>query len=280
MRRFRPAAVAALAAGLLYGAPAGDAEAAGGQIYDMTSLINQPHPFARAGDINPPTLAPTPNAGTAPLPGSQYRLSFEPSAAPTLPAPLYMPAAPAQTARAGLAPEKKERGWIYLPDAPPGSKPLWGIISEARLGVLDHASSIVGPGREKGTLFAPEILFTMPDFLRYIGSPKPTLGFQINTGDRNFAYGGLTWRIGFFDRFHVNLGFGIGVHDGDLDDSDKPGTLKLGCRWLFHDVIAIGTTLGERHVIELQVDHYSHAGLCDDLNSGTESIGLVYGYRF
>lgn len=257
---------------------------AGGQIYDMSGLIAQPHPFAQPGDIKPPSLAPAPRPGQAPLPGSQYRISLEPAEAPVMPAPIYTtpysPVAPAQTAAAGLAPEPKKKGWIHLLDPPRDSKPLLGVISEARFGILDHASSIVGPGRESGTLFAPEVLFTVPDFLDYIGSPHPTLGFQINTGPRNFMYGGLTWRIGFFDTFHMNLGFGVGVHDGDLGRNNEPGTLKLGCRWVFHDVIALGTTISERHVIEVQVDHYSHAGICDSHNGGVESIGLVYGYRF
>ena len=284
MRNIRHSAAALLAAAMLVPAGAAPGYAAGGQIYDMSGLIAQPHPFARPGDIKPPSHAPSQAPGAAPLPGSQYRISLEPAEAPVMPAPAYtapyMPVAPAQTAAAGLAPEPKKKGWIYLQDPPRDSKPLWGVIAEARFGILDHASSLVGPGREDGILFAPEVLFTVPDFLDYIGSPHPTVGMQINTGPRNFMYGGLTWRIGFFDTFHMNLGFGIGVHDGDLGRNDEPGKLKLGCRWVFHDVIALGTTLGERHVIEVQVDHYSHASLCDKRNSGVESIGLVYGYRF
>jgi hypothetical protein len=284
MRNIRLPVAATLAAAMMVLLGAGDGHAAGGQIYDMSGLISQPHPFARPGDIKPPSLAPALAPGQAPLPGSQYRISLEPAKAPVMPAPVYAapyaPAAPSQMAQAGLAPEPKKRGWIYLPDPPRDSRPLWGIISEARLGVLDHASSIVGPGRESGTLFAPEVLFTVPDFLSYIGSPMPTVGFQINTGPRNFMYGGLTWRLGFLDRFHMNLGFGMGIHDGDLGDEERAGTLKLGCRWQFHEVIALGTTIGERHVIEVQVDHYSHARLCSRHNSGVESIGLVYGYRF
>lgn len=278
MRFIGFSAAALVAAALSVCIPAKDSRAAGGQIYDMSGMLSQPHPFARPGDLHSPATAPAP-AGNAPLPGSQYRISTIPSAPPVLPATGYGPADPPQTARAGLDADR-DKGWIYIPDPPKDSKPLFGIISEARLGVLDHASSILGNGREDGILISPEVLFTSPDFMRYIGSPMPTLGFQINTDERNFMYGGLTWRIGFLKYFHLNLGFGMGVHDGDLGDEERANDLKLGCRWLFHEVAALGVTLAERHVIEVQVDHYSHAHLCSRHNSGTESIGLVYGYRF
>ncbi len=250
--------------------------AASNKLYDMNAMMAQPHPFS--------TVYPVPQPGTvqAPLPGSQYRLPAS-RPAPVRPPAVRRPAAYApapQTARAGLASADEDKGWIYLERPPRDSEPFYGLIAEARFGIADHANSSIGSGKESGTLFAPELLFVSPGFMRYIGSPKPTLGFQYNTGgDRNFYYGGLTWQIGFFDLFHVGLMFGGAYQDGDRG-TNAPGDMRLGCDFLFREAITIGFTFKERHSIELQADDYSHAGWCSDENGGTESLGIVYAYRF
>jgi lipid A 3-O-deacylase len=177
--------------------------------------------------------------------------------------------------------EPESRRWLRLPDPPLGSAPLFGIVAEARLGVLDHASDLVGVGKEDGLDISPELLFVSPGFLRVVGSPMPHVGAELNTaGDRSLYYTGLTWRLELLGLAHVELGFGGGIHDGDLGDTLESAELLLGCRWLFREAIGIGANFGERHTVALQADHFSHARLCSDHNDGIEALGIVYGYRF
>jgi len=155
-----------------------------------------------------------------------------------------------------------------------------GILSEVRVGALRHDASIYSTQEEDSDIDANvELLFTSPDFLRYIWSPRPHVGVTGNFGgETSQAYLGLTWDIDLFAGIFIELGIGASVHNGELDTGD-PYRKNLGCRWLFRESGSLGYRISERHNISVMLDHLSNAELCDR-NDGIDSMGLRWGYRF
>ncbi len=218
---------------------------AGPRHYDIGILIYQPHPFAGpvAPTAWPSLLGPVPAA--APAPGAR---------------PRPRPAA-ADTSFFGSTGEG-----------------LWAAISEFRGGILAHDAVPTLTHKEPGADINLEVLFYSPDFLGVIGSPRPHLGFALNTGgDTNQLYAGLTWEWDFWRNMFASLAIGGAIHDGDLDvrRNDKK---ELGCRVLFRQALELGYRIRQRHGLSLYLDHLSNAGICDQ-NEGLELLGIRYGYR-
>ena len=232
------------AAGLLLsGGGAAYEAAAGPRHYDIGILMHQPHPFAGpvAPTVWPLHLGPAPQAASAP--GARPR-----------------PAA-ADTPRPGPA------------DGGP-----WAAISEIRGGILAHDRVPTLTHKEPGADFNLEVLFHSPDFLGVIGSPRPHLGFSVNTGgDTNQLYAGLTWEWEFWRNMFASLALGGAIHDGDIDvrSNDKK---ELGCRVLFRGAVELGYRFRQRHGISLYFDNISNGGICHR-NEGLELFGVRYGYR-
>ena len=157
---------------------------------------------------------------------------------------------------------------------------LYGI-SEIRLGIGDHDAGVFGRTKEEGVDFNIEFLFSSPDFLEAIWSPKPMLGASINSDDdTSQVYAGITWEGWFYDDFFWNFGFGLAVHDGETE-SDNINKKELGSRVLFRESIDIGWLFLENNQISLFVDHISHGHIFgDDKNEGMDTLGVRYGYRF
>src|SRR5258708_5388587 len=59
-----------------------------------------------------------------------------------------------------------------------------GILDEAKVGVLAHDVGIFGSNVEKGAEVNGEVLFTSPDILKVIGTPRPTVGAAWNTAKK------------------------------------------------------------------------------------------------
>ncbi len=219
--------------------------AAASTLYDMTRFLNEPHPFARA---SPPQAAP---------PAS-------PRAAPIKPAPARQLAA--------------------RPDAKP-----FGIISEIRGGLLKHAVAFGHDSKETSVDGNLEVLFTTPDWwiFKTLWSPRPHVGASFNASATNTdqIYAGLTWEWAPVEWFFMDLGLGLTVHNGMLDNSMIDGKSRydrreFGCRVLFRQALDIGWRMTPKHSVSLMWSHISHGGLCHEENEGMDNAGLRYGYRF
>ena len=98
------------------------------------------------------------------------------------------------------------------------------IVDEVKAGILAHDVGFLGHHLEKGPDVNLEMLFTPPDLLAVIGSPRPHIGADINTaGKTSDGYFGLTWGImliqslfGAGDGVFINGSLGGAVHDGYL----------------------------------------------------------------
>src|SRR3954469_566944 len=94
------------------------------------------------------------------------------------------------------------RGVLFAASAGgPGPLPVTAaahtnIIDELKIGGLAHDVGFLGRHVEGGADVNVEVLFTSPDLLSYIGSPRPHIGGDINTsGNTSYGYFGLTWGI-------------------------------------------------------------------------------------
>lgn len=159
-------------------------------------------------------------------------------------------------------------------------------LSEVRVGVLKHAVAFGHTAKEGGIDGNVEALFVSPDWLAWAWSPRPHLGFTGNASKTNtdFLYAGLTWEWMFRDRLFIDLGLGISVHDGMLDNSMIEGKARFdrrefGCRALFREYLELGYRFLERHSLSLMWAHYSHGSLCNEENEGIDIAGLRYGLR-
>jgi lipid A 3-O-deacylase len=234
-------AVAALLAIFAIAAP-GSAEASNG-LYDMSRLLNEPHPFA--------------NAQAAPRPAEQ--------------APVARPAQPQRPTEG--------RETIVRQSKPVNYHKPGGIFSEIRVGAMVHDEGPFSRNKESGFDTNLELLFTSPDFLQAIWSPRPHIGGTYNSdGNTHQAYLGLTWEWDFFSHFFFNFSVGGVYHTGEKVTSD-PNKKSLGCSVLFRESLNLGYRINEAHSLMFHFDHISNAKMCST-NEGLETFGLRYGYRF
>jgi lipid A 3-O-deacylase len=153
------------------------------------------------------------------------------------------------------------------------------IVSELRAGWLEHDAGIFSNKKEKGSDGNAELLFTSPDVLSAIWSPRPHLGTSINTaGETSQVYGGLTWTYNFTDRVFSDFSFGPSLNNGALDKRD-PERKALGSHILFRESLSAGWRFDGGNSLSIMLDHVSNGGLAR-YNGGMETIGLRYGYRF
>lgn len=157
--------------------------------------------------------------------------------------------------------------------------PLAAGAQEIRLGVLGHDVGVFGTNHEDGIDINGEVLFSSPDFLAPIWSPRPHVGVAVNTaGNTSVAYAGVTWTWQPTERFFFDFSFGPAIHNGKLDTND-PDRVSLGSRVLFRESASIGFNLTERHSISVYLAHISNANLADR-NEGMDNLGIRWGYRF
>ncbi len=160
------------------------------------------------------------------------------------------------------------------------------IVDEFKFGVLAHDTGLFGRHVERGADLNFEMLFTPPDFLGIIGSPRPHLGGSLNTaGNTNTGYFGLTWGItliqnlfGWGGPVSLNGGLGGAFQDG-FHDSAPPDRKKLGSTALFRGSLELGYQLTPTIGISGFVDHLSNADLAQH-NAGITDAGARLGFKF
>ena len=131
-----------------------------------------------------------------------------------------------------------------------------------------------------------EILFTPPDILRAIGSPRPHIGADINTsGNTSDGYFGLTWGImliqnlfGNGDGIFANGSLGGALHNGYLN-SAPPDRKKLGSTFLFRESLELGYQINPVVSVSAILDHISNANIAPH-NAGITNAGARIGFRF
>lgn len=156
-----------------------------------------------------------------------------------------------------------------------------GVLYGFRLGLLAHdVGGLWSHTRaEDGMDMNVEVVFSQPRFMLWEGAVLPNLGVSINNqGDTSKAYAGVVWEFLFASGFFFNIGFGLTVHDGQLESEDA-NKKQLGSRILFREPLEFGFTFRERHRISILFDHISNAYLAEP-NEGLDTLGVRYGFQF
>tara|TARA_Y100001960_G_C14766853_1_gene877497 strand:- start:2578 stop:3060 length:483 start_codon:yes stop_codon:yes gene_type:complete len=159
-----------------------------------------------------------------------------------------------------------------------------------RVGILKHAVSVIGnTTKETGLDGNLEFLWNSPDWLKFLWTPQPHLGFSFNGSSNNtdVAYTGLSWEKIIWRSAFLNFSFGLALHNGKLSynpdvpfPSDYNRHREFGCRVVFRESFEAGWKLPKEQSLSIMWSHYSHAGLCGDQNEGLDNLGVRYGYRF
>ena len=160
------------------------------------------------------------------------------------------------------------------------------LIDEFKIGGLAHDVTLGSRHVERGGDVNLEILFTPPDILRAIGSPRPHIGADINTsGNTSDGYFGLTWGImliqslfGADGGVFANGSLGGAIHDGFIDTAPA-GRKRLGSRILFRESAELGYQLTPNTSVSAIVDHISNANL-GNRHAGITSAGARLGLKF
>jgi hypothetical protein len=169
---------------------------------------------------------------------------------------------------------------LFAAAAPADAQDGLGIVHSFAGGVLAHDRGVFSSNDEDGVDINLEIQFVEPgaDWWRFIGSPRPRIGGNINTsGDTSLGYAGLYWDYYVLDEVFLAGGLGASVHNGEIDEA--PGEKELGSRVLFHLAAELGWRFAEQHALSIYADHSSNANLADE-NEGLENVGVRYHFFF
>lgn len=252
-RLFGAAAVAVLVTA------AGGPAWGGATAYDLSVLLDQPHPM----DLQIPPRT----AGVTPLAPEQIRAPARVPPPPVPPRPAVRPTPQPRVAQ----------GVLNSGDGSMRSGRR--ILSEIRAGVFIHDEGPFSRHEESGVDGNLEFLFVSPDFLDVVWSPRPHFGFTLNSDDNTHqVYLGLSWEWTVWRALFAGFSLGGSVHSGHLV-SDSLGRKELGCRLLFRESVELGYRFAGRHGVSVFLDHISNANICDK-NEGLENFGVRYGYRF
>jgi lipid A 3-O-deacylase len=160
------------------------------------------------------------------------------------------------------------------------------IVDEFKFGILAHDIGLFDQHVEAGADINFEMLFTPPDFLSIIGSPRPHLGGTLNTaGNTNSGYFGLTWGITLIqslfrsgDGVFVNGSLGGALQDG-YNNNAPPDRKTLGSTALFRGSVELGYQLTPNMSISGFLSHMSNANLAPH-NAGLTDAGARLGFKF
>lgn len=158
-----------------------------------------------------------------------------------------------------------------------GSRVLTGWSIYGGVGAA-NAGLFTG-GDVDGTLVNLEARAPALDAPSWLGSPQPTFGVDIATGNKQIsdAYAAMTFTFLKYGDFRFQGQLGGAIHDAKL--KDDPSGRELGCHVLFHLGLDADWQLTDNWSAQLYASHISNADLCDR-NNGYESAGLRVGYHF
>ena len=167
------------------------------------------------------------------------------------------------------------------PNAQPGQ-----IVDEVKAGLLAHDVGFLGDHTERGFDVNLEMLFTSPDILAIIGSPRPHIGGDYNTaGQTSDAFAGLTWGISLIqnlfrtgDAVFMTGSLGGAYQDGYIDNAPL-GRKRLGSPVLFRESAELGYQVTPVISVSAILEHISNADLAQH-NAGITSAGARLGFKF
>jgi len=167
------------------------------------------------------------------------------------------------------------------PNATPGQ-----IIDEVKAGLLVHDVGFLGDHKERGFDVNLEMLFTSPDLLAVIGSPRPHIGADINTAAQTSdGFAGLTWGISLIqnlfrpgDYVFATGSLGGAYQDGYVNSAPL-GRKELGSPVLFRESAELGYQVTPTISVSAILDHISNANLGQH-NAGITSAGTRLGVKF
>jgi hypothetical protein len=164
--------------------------------------------------------------------------------------------------------------------------PVALFATEAHAGELvvgafahDVATPITDSGQENGVDVHLGWRGGRIGFLSFVGTATPHVYVMVNSaGDTNYASAGVGWKIG--GNIYLRPGIGVAVHDGKGWAKTGLDRIWYGSRVLFAPEIGAGIQLSERVSIEASWIHFSHTGLLDDQNPGSDNFGVRLNYRY
>ena len=169
------------------------------------------------------------------------------------------------------------------------------IVNEVRLGVMQENVCVLGcdnANKESGQSINGELLFTSPDFLKYILQPRPyVMGSANLNGDTSFGGVGLRWAFNFTDKWAFEPSVGYVIHDGELESPFPQGDPRgdaftrdhvlLGSRDLFRTTFGLHYQIDETWGVEAMYEHLSHGQILGSgHNQGLDNIGVRFSYKF
>jgi lipid A 3-O-deacylase len=168
-------------------------------------------------------------------------------------------------------------------------------INEVHVGVMAHNICVINcdnANKEDGPNVEFQVSFDSPAFLNWAGSPQPYLMASVNTaGNTSFAGAGLEWRWDFADKWALEPGFGLVMHDGESDNPFANGTpeaqafseehVLLGSDVLFRTSLGLTYDMDGPWEVQAFYEHLSHGQiLATGRNQGLDEVGVRFGYQF
>ncbi len=134
--------------------------------------------------------------------------------------------------------------------------------------------------RLSGGVINAEIVAPSPQFLGFLGSPRPYLGAEISISSTpvHVIYGGFNWEAHLTQRFYLGFSAGGSWNSSKLTVGGG-GTKNLGSSLLFHLQASAGFDFTSNLTGQVFLNHFSNAGIKAP-NHGLESVGARLGYRF
>jgi lipid A 3-O-deacylase len=168
-------------------------------------------------------------------------------------------------------------------------------VDSVAVGVMKHnicVNDCKNADKESGVDINGELRFASPGFLNWAFAPRPYLMASANTdGNTSYVGAGLDWDWHFADSWHFEPGFGLVVHDGDIDNPFAAGTQEavdysadhvlLGSRALFRTSLALTYDFSEQWGVQAIYEHLSHGQiLAKGRNQGLDEVGVRLVWNF
>ncbi len=169
------------------------------------------------------------------------------------------------------------------------SQPMAKVVDELRFGIHAHDVDYAAlPFRVSEWDLSQiedvsfDVLFVSPDLdaFRWIGSPRPEVGFTVNLdGQESMGHLALTWQLPVFDTpIYLEGSLGAAATTGYRTGAPE-GFKNMGCPINFYERFGIGTHIGENATATLTYEHTSNNDWCD-ANDGLSNFGLRVGWKF
>ncbi len=152
---------------------------------------------------------------------------------------------------------------------------------EARFGGGAYDTGPGTPQHFTGGVINGEVLAPSPDFLSFIGSPRPYVGgdYAISDDEIHVVYAGLNWEAYLTQRMYLGFSGGGAWNSSQVTTSSSGVTKDLGSSTLFHLQLSAGYDVTSKLTLQFFYNHFSNANIFNS-NTGLESIGGRLGLRY